>query len=33
VIGNKPVIVILLDSMRKATREAVANYIKARLSE
>jgi len=29
VIGNKPVIIILLDSMRKATREADANYIKA----
>jgi D-alanyl-D-alanine endopeptidase (penicillin-binding protein 7) len=33
VIGNKPVIIILLDSMRKATREADANYIKAWLSE
>jgi D-alanyl-D-alanine endopeptidase (penicillin-binding protein 7) len=33
VIGNKPVIIVLLDSMKKATRIADANYIRHWLSE
>ena len=31
-IGDKPVIIVLLDSMRKATRLADASYIKQWLS-